>query len=199
MKGSDPSDDYLVNCGNPFLTDQQQSILCTGLAPTANALVDIGRRMVEVGPRQDNLRHTSYREVVGVQGDLGSDLHYELYGRYGTTIYSEEYLNDVSLKHAYNGLQVVDVNGVPTCKAALPGGSDPSCVPLNIFTPGQLTPAMISYLSVPGFKEGDNTEQEVGLNITGDLGPYRSPWAANPVEFCPRARSVRSLAGARQI
>lgn len=196
-KGSDPSGDYLVNCDNPLLTAQQQATLCTGLAPAANALVDIGRRTVEIGPRQDNLRHTSYREVVGVQGDLGSDLHYELYGRYGTTIYQEEYLNDVSLKHAYNGLQVVDVNGVPTCKAALPGGSDPSCVPLNIFTLGAFTPAMASYLSTPGFKEGDNTEQEVGLNITGDLGPYRSPWAANPVEFAVGGDGIRDHLGLR--
>lgn len=190
-KGNDPSGDYLINCDNPLLTAQQQGILCTGLAPTANAIVDIGRRTPEIGPRQDNLRHTSYREVVGVQGDLGSDLHYELYGRYGTTIYQEEYLNDVSLKHAYEGLQVVNNNGTPTCKAALPGGSDPSCVPLNIFTLGQFSPAMASFLSTPGFKEGDNTEQEVGLNITGDFGPYRSPWASNPVEFAVGGDGMR--------
>jgi outer membrane receptor protein involved in Fe transport len=180
--------DMLINCDNPFLGNPANPaspahLLCGASAGTStNVLAQIGRRFVEAGNRQDNLRHTSYRMVLGVKGDLGDGWTYDIFGQYGTTVYAEEYLNDASLSHQQKSLQVVLHNGVPTCKSVL-DGSDPACVPADIFRLGGLTQAAINYIAEPGFKEGSTDERVLGANLTGDLGQWgvQSPWAKSPV------------------
>ncbi|MBN9534280.1 MAG: TonB-dependent receptor [Alphaproteobacteria bacterium] len=182
-----------VNCDNPFLGSATnpnspfslfcQPLISQGLiGPTDDVNLQVGRRFVEAGDRQDDLRHTDYRIVVGVKGDLGDSWNYEVFGQYGTSIYAENYLNDTSVTRQQNALQVVDVGGVPTCKSVI-AGTDASCVPYNLFDLNGLTPDVIKYLATPGFKEGSTVEQVVGANIAGDLGQWgiQSPWAQAPV------------------
>src|SRR6202035_2928906 len=65
FKDSNPLDptgagDYYINCSNPLLSAQQQGILCTPAQiaadtahpGSANAMVEIGRRNIEGGPRE---------------------------------------------------------------------------------------------------------------------------------------------------
>ncbi|HEX3943760.1 MAG TPA: TonB-dependent receptor [Rhizomicrobium sp.] len=181
-----------VNCDNPFLgsaadPNSPETQFCggdSGLGPTDNASLLIGRRNVEGGPRQDHLEHAAYRVLFGAKGDLGSGWSYDLSGQYGSTILSEEYTNDMSINRIQHSLQVVTdpATGNPTCKSAL-DQTDPFCVPWNIFQPGGVTPAAINYLDVPGFREGGTQEWVVSGNLTGDLGAWgvQSPWAKNPV------------------
>jgi outer membrane receptor protein involved in Fe transport len=180
--------DFLINCDNPFLGNPANPaspahLLCGASAGTStNVLAQIGRRFVEAGNRQNDLRHTSYRMVVGVRGDLGDGWSYDLFGQYGTTIFAEEFLHDSSLSRQQKALQVVNVAGVPTCKSVI-DGSDPACVPVNIFQLGGLTQAATDYLATPGFQEGSTEERVLGANLTGDLGQWgvQSPWAKSPV------------------
>ncbi|HEY5072427.1 MAG TPA: TonB-dependent receptor [Caulobacteraceae bacterium] len=171
-----------IPCSDPLLSAQEKMVLCTngGLTPAQNAQVIILRRNVEGGNRQDDLRHTDYRAVVGLRGDLNSNWHYDIYGQYGASILSEEYLNDVSKVRTARALNVVTdpKTGQPVCQSVL-DGTDPLCVPYNIWTPGGVTPAQTAYLSVPGFQEGQDTEQVVSGSITGNLGDYglKSPMA----------------------
>ena len=117
-----------------------------------------------------------------MRGDLGSGWSYDVFAQYGTSIYSEEYMHDVSNLRAQNALEVHLVNGVPTCDSVI-NGSDPSCQPLNVFTSGAASPGSLNYIQANGFKEGDTVEQVVGGTLTGDLGAwgFQSPWAKNPV------------------
>ncbi|HET9388125.1 MAG TPA: TonB-dependent receptor plug domain-containing protein, partial [Steroidobacteraceae bacterium] len=82
----------LVNCSNPLLSPQEQSILCTpgqisgdaanpGSAGNS-AVVDIGRRNIEGGPRIAYFDHTNYRAVAGLGGDLATGWTYDAYGQY---------------------------------------------------------------------------------------------------------------------
>jgi iron complex outermembrane receptor protein len=178
-----------VNCDNPFLgsaadTNSPEYNFCTsaGLGPTDTAHLFIGRRDVEGGNRQDNLRHTSYRMVVGAKGDLGGGWAYDLSGQYGDTILSEEYVHDMSISRIQKALLVKDVAGVPTCESVI-DGTDPNCTPWDIFQPNGVTPAAINYLAVPGFREGSTEEWVLTGSVTGDLGEWglTSPWAKNPV------------------
>src|SRR5262249_33362161 len=75
---------YLVNCDNPFLSAQQQGILCTPAQVAAGDLVsvDIGRRNIEGGGRTSDYEHTNYRGVAGVRGDIGPAWRYDAYGQY---------------------------------------------------------------------------------------------------------------------
>ncbi|MXP45135.1 TonB-dependent receptor domain-containing protein [Allopontixanthobacter sediminis] len=158
--------------------------------PTTGATYNRGfaqvlRRNVEGGPRQDDLQHTSYRAVLGVKGDLSPVWSYDTYYQYGRTNFAQTYLNDFSVTRINRALDVVnDVNGNPVCRSAL-DGTDPNCVPWDIFSPGTTTPSpeSIAYLSTPGFSRGIVTEQVISGYVSGALGQYgfKSPWADDGV------------------
>ena len=170
-----------VNCNNPYLTSDEVTAFC-GPGTNSNGVtttLNIGRRDVEGGNRQDDLRHTSYRMVVGVKGDLGGGWAYDAFAQYGDTVYQEEYLNDLSISRFHEALLV---NPDGNCQAA-DNGSDPTCVGWNIFQPNGVTKAAINFLAVPGMKEGSTQEWVAGASLTGDLGAWgiQSPWAKSPV------------------
>jgi outer membrane receptor protein involved in Fe transport len=182
-----------VNCSNPLMTTQERDTLCgptgtgaTNLTP-GQALLEIGRRDLEGGDRQDDLRHTSYRMVVGLKGDLGNSWNYEVFAQYGVSLFNETYDNEFSKSRVQNALEVDPTTG--KCYAAEPAAgtgiiSDPNCVPLDIFNGfGSITKSMLNYVAAQGFQEGYTQEQVVGGNLTGDLGEWgiQSPWAKNPV------------------
>jgi outer membrane receptor protein involved in Fe transport len=161
---------YTVTGQNPLITPAMQTAL--GITPGSSdpVTVYIGRRNVEGGNRQDNLRHTTFRAVAGVKGDVGA-WSYDASAQVGKTIYQEEYLNDVSVVKAQRSLNVVSVGGVPTCQSVV-DGSDPNCVPYNIWQPGGVTSAATNYLNTPGFKNGYTSQLVYSLNGSVDLGAY---------------------------
>jgi outer membrane receptor protein involved in Fe transport len=139
------------------------------------------RRNVEGGPRSDDLQHISYRAVLGTRGDLSPAWSYDAYYQYGRTNFAETYSNDFSVTRLTRALDVVTgPDGTPVCRSTL-DGSDPNCVPYDIFNPGTSAPsqASISYLQTPGFQRGINSEQVVSAYVTGQLGEYgiKSPWS----------------------
>ena len=71
-----------INCDNPMLSAQQRDLICTqnGYGPDDYANVTIGRRNVEGGPRIERLRHTTWRLVAGLRGDLSDAWSYDVYG-----------------------------------------------------------------------------------------------------------------------
>ena len=131
------------------------------------------RRNVEGGGRQADLQHTDYRIVAGMRGDFAKGLSYETYYQYGRVVYAQTYLNDFSVTRLARALDVIDnpaTPGVdPTCRSAL-DGSDPNCVPYDIFANGGVTPAALAYLQTPGFARGNTQETVANANITADLG-----------------------------
>ena len=182
-----------VNCNNPLLSGAQVQQFCTnfGYGPNDSAPVAIGRRNVEGGGRDNNLNHSAYQIVVGAKGDLGEGFSYDVYGKYGRTRLQQIYFNDFSLVRSGRAVQVTNVNGVPTCNSVI-DGTDPACVPYNVFTGTTTTQANVTqgvtqgalnYLQVPGFQTGTAVEQVVSGAITGDLGKFgfKSPFAENGI------------------
>ncbi|WP_114227290.1 MULTISPECIES: TonB-dependent receptor plug domain-containing protein [Sphingomonas] len=181
--------DFAVNCNNPFLTSAQATQLCGANAGTATIQsVYIGRRNVEGGGRVDDLRHTDYRAVVGAKGEIAPGINYDVYGSFWKALLTETYFNDFSRIRLNRALNVVNVNGVATCQSVV-DGTDPNCVPYNIFTgtttvqattAAGVTQAALNYLQTPGFQSGSNTEYVASGVISADLGRYgfQSPWAS---------------------
>lgn len=139
------------------------------------------RRNVEGGPRRDDLQHTSYRAVLGVKGDLSPAWSYDAYYQYGRTNFAETYFNDFSITRLNRALDVVTgPGGTPVCRSTL-DGTDPNCVPYDIFNPGTGGPstAAVNYLGTPGFQRGIVSEQVASAYLSGALGEYgiQSPWA----------------------
>lgn len=176
-----------INCGNPLLSAQQATAIgCSAAEIAADATEDlyIGRRNVEGGGRQDDLRYQSYRAVVGVRGMLNDAWSYDVAGQYSRVQLSRTYLNDFSVTRLGRALDVVDVGGTPTCRSVV-DGTDPNCVPYNIFTLGGVTQEALDYLQVPGIQRAATIQQVVTASVAGDLGGYgvKTPWATNGVQL----------------
>ena len=163
---------YQLTGQNPFITPAMQTAL--GITPGSSAPVTvyIGRRNVEGGPRQDDTRHTMFRMVAGVKGDVGP-WSYDVSAQVGKVIYQEEYYNDVSVVKAQRSLSVVSnpAGGAPVCQSVL-DGTDPNCVPYNIFAPGGVTQAAVNYLNTPGFKRGSTSQIVYNASGSVDLGAF---------------------------
>jgi outer membrane receptor protein involved in Fe transport len=195
-----------VNCDNPLLSADAFNKFCgagvdqdgdpaNGVQPCVDsdpvapgmqcdASIAIGRRNAEGGGRQDSRQHTSFRLVFGSRGDIGDNWHYDVYGQYGQTNMAENYQRDFSIVRSQRALQVVSdpVTGNPVCKSVL-DGTDPNCVPYDIFHLGGVTQAALNYLQTPGFQSSISKEEVVSASIDGKLGDYgvKSPWAKEGV------------------
>jgi iron complex outermembrane receptor protein len=180
----------LVPCNDPLLTAAESSFICSpaNLAAQGNptlaypggpaggepaSLLYILRRNVEGGPRIATFSTDAAREVVGVRGDINDAWSYDVYAQHSSVDSQNGNLNYLSNANIINSLQVVPnpAGGAPTCVAVL-NGSDPKCVPWNIWVPGGVTPAALKYLSVPLLVDATVTEYVADGSITGDLGKY---------------------------
>jgi outer membrane receptor protein involved in Fe transport len=171
---------FNINCNNPLLSASQVNDLCSsaGLGPTDTAAVAIGRRNIEGGQRSDEFHHQSYRIVLGVKGEISEPWSYDASVVHGRVNARERLSNDFSLANLTNALNVVNVGGVPTCQSVV-DGSDPACVPYNIFSVGGVTPAALKYLTEGGMQSGFAQRTIVTGQIVGDLAKYgiKSPLA----------------------
>ncbi|HYD12520.1 MAG TPA: TonB-dependent receptor [Allosphingosinicella sp.] len=193
---------FTVNCDNPLLSAQQRAIVCapanltdndgvagpdvfidtaTGL-PYFRGNAQLLRRNVEGGGRVSDLEHTNWRIVAGMRGDLSDVWSYDVYYQFAQTNFALTYQNDFSVTRLNRALDIVDnpaTPGVdPTCRSVL-DGSDPSCVPWDIWATGQVTQAALDYLQTPGFQRGNVQQTVASASLTGNLGEWgvQLPWA----------------------
>lgn len=176
-----------INCGNPLLTAFNSATLgCSAgeIAADSPTTLYIGRRNVEGGGRQDDLNYTSYRAVFGFRGPLTDSWDYDLYGQYYRVAMQRSYLNDFSVTRLARALDVVDndpgVGVDPQCRTFV-NGTDPNCVPYDVFTPGGVTQAALDYLQIPLLQRGEATQQQVVGTVTGEF-PFGSPMAESNLQ-----------------
>lgn len=156
-----------ISCDNPFLSAQQLGVL--GCTPGASVPWYIGRRNVEGGERSDDLQHTSYRLLSGVRGEINDDWTYDAFANFSRTIRNQVYQNDLSTTRIIRALDVVaGPGGRPTCQSVV-DGSDPNCVPWNIFQEGGVTQEAIDYLTLPLFADARLNQDQYVAYVTGDL------------------------------
>ena len=183
-----------INCNNPLLSPSQVNDLCTsfGLGPADTAQVAIGRRNIEGGPRTDEFRHHSYRLVAGLKGAISEPWSYDASLMYGRVNARETLSNDFSLSRLTNALTVVSVGGVPTCQSVV-DGTDPSCVPYNIWSAGGVTPAALAYIAEGGMQSGYAERTIANAQVIGALEKYgiRSPLARDGVSLAAGAEYRR--------
>ena len=186
---------YPVNCNNPLLSSQQQSILCTpAQIAAANANPEagctlaspgklsancsdvlIGRRNIEGTGRGADYEHENYRAVLGSKGDLldNGGLTYDFYGQYFYTNFTNTNTGYFNFQGLDNAFQVYNNNGTPTCVS---GGA---CVPYNIFKDGGVTQSALNYLYLNGLGVGTSTLRTEHGELTAQLGKWgiTSPFA----------------------
>ncbi len=175
--------EYTINCDNPLMSAQQKGILCGSTTSTDSVTMsDLGYRLTAGGPRQYTLKHRSYRGTLGVRGDLNDAWSYDNYIQYSRAEFAQRTVGEYSTARINNALQVVNVNGVATCKSVV-DGTDPSCVPLDIFTVGNVSDAALAYIGAVSTTGGSTTESIASGSLSGDLTEYgvKSPWASQGV------------------
>jgi len=159
-----------INCDNPMLSPEQFDTICTqgGFGVDDTASVVILRRNIEGGPRTSQLRHTNYRLVAGLRGQINDTWDYDVYGLYATSIFNNSYINDMNTDRIKDALDVIeDDNGNWVCRSGNAG-----CVPWNIFSAGGVTQEAVDYTSTVAVAKGWTKTQVVSGSITGNLGDY---------------------------
>jgi iron complex outermembrane recepter protein len=155
---------------NPLLSTSFRNAF--GITATTPGDILIGRRNIEGGGRVDDLRHTSFRTVIGVKGDILKNWDYDVYMQTGKVLMQEVYLNDFSKIRIARALDVVTgPGGTPVCRSVV-DGTDTNCVPYDIFHLGGVTQAALNYLQTPGFQRGSTEQMVQGATLSTDLGNY---------------------------
>jgi iron complex outermembrane recepter protein len=170
-----PSGDFGTSgpftCSNPFLEANASAYAfmgCPNASGITNPNVIIARRDVEGGPRITDTEYMDLHEVLGVKGTIDSSSAWTYDGSFQYSVVDMQYLNNdfFSTTKLNNALDVTGTVGSPSCAIG------PPCVPYNIFTTGQVTPAMINYLYEPGIEDGRVAQTDLLLTFNGDLGKY---------------------------
>jgi outer membrane receptor protein involved in Fe transport len=181
--GPGPGGAYQVNCNNPLMTLTQQTQICGANAGTPFIQnLAVARRNTEGGGRQSVFHHEEYRIVVGLKGQLSENWSYDAFMQYGSTAVDQKTLNYFVTSRVNNALRAErNAAGQIVCSSVITG-SDPACVPYNIFQIGGVTQAALNYLQAPAFSSGNITERVVNFNLVGILpDAIKSPMANDGV------------------
>lgn len=166
---------------NPLLSAAWKTAL--GLtAPGSSGTFNIGKRNVEGGPRTDDVEDTSYREVLGVKGEING-FTYDVFGQFGKVTHNETQSGYFSINRIGFAMDVIPdpVTGAAICANA--AARLAGCVPYNLYQLGGVTPEMLNYLNIDGHQMGYTQQIIVGGNVGTDLGRWgvKSPWATSGV------------------
>lgn len=167
---------HTVKYDNPLLSQSWRDAL--GLAkPGDTAEIVLQRRNVEGGGRQSEFRNTSFREVLGVKGEIGK-WSYDAYLIAGKVLYSQNEKNYFLSPRIDQAMDVVNNNGVAECANPASG-----CVPYNPWKIGGVTQGQLAFLQTPGFRKGSTGLNAMGISVDTDLGEYglKLPTAKNGI------------------
>ena len=105
--------------------------------------------------------------MLGVKGDVWENWNYDVSATYSQVVFSQTYLNDFSTTRTNRAMDVIvdPATGLPACRSVV-DGSDPTCVPYNIWHIGGVTQEALDYLQIPLFSNGD-TELKTVAGIAG--------------------------------
>lgn len=169
-----PSGDFgntlTINCDNPMMSEQERKIVCTdnGYGPTDTAGLQIQRRNIEGGPRVAQLRHTNWRLLSGLRGDINPTWNYDVYGMVAQVSSPQRYANDLSVAALNDALNVVGTPGDPSTWRCASG--NPACVPWNVFSKGGVTQAATNYLALPLVLDSGTQTKLFNGTLRADLG-----------------------------
>ncbi|WP_294219305.1 TonB-dependent receptor, partial [uncultured Sphingomonas sp.] len=164
---------YQTNCDNPFLSASQRTTLCgtrtTGLVP-----LDVRYRFDALPLVETGFENRGVRVAGGLRGKVLDDAwRYDIAGVYSIMRAKTIYPSQPDYDRVNRSLNVVNVNGTPTC-ASVVSGADRACVPFNAFIPGNSNLALNDYLftSTDGSQNSTSLMWQALAVLNGDLGKY---------------------------
>jgi outer membrane receptor protein involved in Fe transport len=210
---SQPTFDYYLylTAQNPFLAPAVQSQIIPGIGasltgdPATPDGVLVNRDNFDLGVRGEAITRDTTRAVIGLNGELGDQLNYEVSYNYG-----ESKVRAIDLNNRYNDrfLAALDVvinpaNGQPVCRsnldpAALPfqpfqsfdfsafgpgqlsftPGANSGCLPLNILGEGVASPAAVAWVMTNSVSTSKITQNVFNGFLTGKVPGFELPGGA---------------------
>lgn len=150
-----PATGIVVPANSPLIPADLAIALASRPNPNAPFIID--RRFTETGPRIGDFTTNTKTIRAIFERDLNDTWALNVVGSFGRV--------DNSIKSQGNIRRSAVTQGLNNC----PVGSGPGCVPVDIFGPGTLTPAMLSFVALTT-KEVESFEQiRVATNLTGSL------------------------------
>jgi outer membrane receptor protein involved in Fe transport len=140
-------------------------------------LISYRRRTVEFGERSTAYDNNAFQLVVGARGNIVGDWDYDVSFQHGESDRTTTSAGYTNLANIQNAVNVVDVNGVPTCRT---GGA--ACVPLNLFGGfGSITPDQAAYSSAVAIEQQNYQQTIYTGSVNGPINALTLPWADTPV------------------
>lgn len=178
---------FTTNCDNPLFSADIGNKLCGSDYGTSTEVpLFVGYRPVAAPAqgRVGDIHHFDYRLSGGVRGEIMRDVNYDFNVLTSSSNYDFLYMNDIDQDRANRSLSVVDVNGTPTCMSVV-DGSDPNCVPADVWGYSRLSEEALDYLYGTTFTNNKARQTVISGVISSDLTSYgiRSPWADYGVGF----------------
>ena len=136
--------------------------------------VNLARRAVEVGPRISDYTSTMFDARVGLRGALSSTIDWDVNGSYGESENVQAIQNYTLQSRFRQGLLA---NNTTTCQ-----NTANSCVPIDVFGTGGISPGAAAFLSEDSTTVVKTTLAQARAILSGDLG-FTSPGATEAVGF----------------
>ncbi len=186
--------------GIQTLTPAQCTAAATALTPAdpnfRAVQTNIGRRIVETGPRLAEFLTTMFDYRAGLRIDVTDSINLDLSGAYGESenrATLDGYISISRLRTALYTSSATTCNlgpspTVPNPNPALPplagsGAGTTGCVPVNVFGPaGSISPAMIPYITAIATNSQRSSLSQARALLSGDFGASM-PWANDPIGF----------------
>ncbi|KOR44933.1 TonB-dependent receptor [Xanthomonas oryzae] len=186
--------------GNPLIPEPARQQLCQAYGiDAANCVpgnatmiegLTIGRRLTELGPRTNRFDTKTFQVTAGLRGAITDNWKYDAFWSHGESERLAESRNWGSLSKTRQALMSLDGT---TCV-------DPSngCVPLNVWGPeGSVSPEALKFINLSAFSIQNVEQDNAALNVSGDLGGFKSPWSEYPIGVAVGAEHRRATAGTR--
>lgn len=174
--------------------DASGSPLPNGVPDSDEFGFDFSRTVTDFGDRDEHAKRETYRIVGGVRGDLGNKWNYEISANYGEFRESTRVLGNVNTQRFLLAIDAVrdPVTGNIVCRAQIdPTAAVPfefaanpvfaqaqlandvtSCVPVNLFGEGNVSPAARDYILQDTLSKGKITQLVLNGFVSGDTGSW---------------------------
>jgi len=161
---------------NPFLPTAVRTAMT---AQNVN-VITVSKTWYDMGNAGYRVSNRTPHVMIGAEGDLGGDWHYDAHYSYGENRFRSDVTNNLVAANLTFALDAVTdpVTQQPVCRAVLPGASfnaaAAGCVPVNPFGPNSATADAQAYINKSGFSTSIYRQNAAGVNVRGK--PF-STWA----------------------
>ena len=148
---------------NPYLPAAVRSQYLAAGTPT----LYLGRDNLDEGTFTDEFRESEVNLTLGASAKLGRSWMLKSHAIYGEADTGERWDNIYSVDHFLNAVDVVSVNGTPTCRINAVAATVPACAPADVFGSGNISAAAKAYFTGDVDLPLKTQLREVGTDLTG--------------------------------